>query len=136
MEPFEELAARIGATPFYAWAGISLVSAGNGEVEVAMDIADHHLNVQGLAHGGMLATLADTAAGLAVRTRLDPGRRHVTVQLNVNYLSPASPGRVLARGRAVLVGAQIAVAEAEVTDERGRALVHATATLAVTADRG
>ena len=39
--------------------------------------ADHHLNLQGLLHGGVIATLADTAAGLAVRgDRRRPPSRH------------------------------------------------------------
>jgi uncharacterized protein (TIGR00369 family) len=135
VETFEELAERLAATPFYAWAGITLLSSGDGTVELALDVVPHHLNVQGLAHGGMLATLADTAAGLAVRTKLEPGRRHVTVQLSVQYLSPAPTGRVVARGRAVRVGSQIAYAEADIVDENGRELVRATSTLSVTQER-
>ena len=131
----DELAARMDAAAFYGWAGITLISAGEGEVQIAMDVEPHHLNVQGLAHGGMIATLADTAAGLAVRTRLEPGRRHVTVQLNVNYLAPAQLGRIVAHGTAVRVGMTVAHAEAEVADARGRLLARATSVLSVLPER-
>jgi uncharacterized protein (TIGR00369 family) len=130
-----DLRERLAAAPFYTWAGISLVHAADGEVELALDLEPHHLNVQGVAHGGMIATLADAAAGLAVRTTLEPGRRHVTVQLGVHFLVPATSGRIVARGKAVRVGAQIAYAEAEVVDERGRLIARASSTLAVTRER-
>ena len=40
-----------------------LVDARDGEVEIALEAEPHHLNLQGLLHGGVLATLADTATG-------------------------------------------------------------------------
>lgn len=131
-----DLAARMDAVAFYGWAGISLVSAQEGRVEIEMDVEPHHLNLQGFAHGGMIATLADTACGLAVRTRAEPGRRHVTAQLNVNYLAPAQPGRIMARGSVVRVGMTVAYAEAEVIDARGRTLARATSVLSVMPERG
>jgi uncharacterized protein (TIGR00369 family) len=131
-----DLAERVRRSAFHSWAGLELVRAAPGEVEIALDAAEHHLNLQGLVHGGMIATLADTATGLAVRSMVAAGRRHVTIQLDVHYLSPGRPGRITAVGRTVRVGTQIAYAEADITDERGRLLARATATVAVMTDRG
>jgi uncharacterized protein (TIGR00369 family) len=131
----QDLTARMDAAPFYGWAGISLVSAREGRVEIAMDVEPHHLNLQGFTHGGMIATLADTACGLAVRTRVEPGRRHVTAQLNVIYLAPAQLGRIIATGTVDRVGMTIAYAEAEVADARGRILARATSVLSVMPER-
>jgi uncharacterized protein (TIGR00369 family) len=133
---FEDLSARMDAVAFYGWAGIALVSAEEGHVEIEMEVLPHHLNLQGFAHGGMIATLADTACGLAVRTRVEPDRRHVTAQLNVIYLAPAQPGRIIARGTVVRIGMTIAYAEAEVIDARGRTLARATSVLSVMPERG
>jgi uncharacterized protein (TIGR00369 family) len=130
-----DLAARMASAPFYGWAGISLASAREGHVQIEMEVQPHHLNLQGFAHGGMVATLADTACGLAVRTQVGPGRRHVTAQLNVVYLAPARPGRIVARGSVVRVGVTIAYAEAEVVDARGRTLARATSVLSVMPER-
>ena len=132
----DDLRRRVDETPFYGWAGISIVSAREGDVEVAMEAGPGHLNIQGLVHGGLLATLADTAMGLAVRTRLEPGSRHVTIQLGVQFLSAGRPGRIAARGRVVQMGRQIAHAEAEVIDDGGRLLARAQSSVAVTVDRG
>lgn len=131
----QDLAARMASAAFYGWAGISLASAREGHVEIEMEVQPHHLNLQGFAHGGMIATLADTACGLAVRTQVDPGRRHVTAELNVIYLAPARPGRIVARGSVVRIGMTIAYAEAEVIDARGRALARATSVLSVMPER-
>jgi uncharacterized protein (TIGR00369 family) len=126
-----DLRDRVARSAFHSWIGMELVAASPGRVEVALDAAEHHLNLQGLLHGGIIATLADTATGLAVRSMVPQGRRHVTVQLDVHYLSPGRPGRVTAVGTTVRVGTSIGYAEADVTDDRGRLLARAMATVAV-----
>ncbi len=133
---WEDLQERLTTSAFHGWMGMRLVAARVGEVEIALDAEPHHLNLQGLLHGGVLATLADTATGLAVRTKLAPDRRHVTIQLGVQYLSAGAPGTIVAVGRAVRVGRQIAHAEAEIRDANGRLLATAQATLAVMGERG
>jgi len=132
----EGLRERLRDTPFYRWSGIELVDARPGGADVAFEAGPEHVNLQGLVHGGMLATLADTAMGLAVRTMLEPGRRHVTVQLGIEFLSPGREGRIVARGRIVKVGRQLGFAEADVVDEHGRVLARARSTLSVTAEKG
>jgi uncharacterized protein (TIGR00369 family) len=131
----ESLRDRLQGSEFYRWAGVELVDASPGAVEVALEAGPQHLNLQGLVHGGILATLADTAMGLAVRTVLQPGRRHVTVQLGVEFLSPGRPGRIVAHGRSVKIGSQLGFAEADVTDTGGRLLAKAQSTLSVTTDK-
>jgi uncharacterized protein (TIGR00369 family) len=129
------LSSRLTAVPFYRWMGLRIERARRGEVDLAMELEDHHVNVQGLAHGGVIATLLDSAAGLAVRTALEPGRRHVTAHLDVQFLSAARIGRLLAKGRAVRIGSQIAFAEASAIDGAGRTIARATSTLVVTEER-
>jgi uncharacterized protein (TIGR00369 family) len=132
----QELRDRLHGSEFYRWAGVELADASPGHVQIMFEAGPHHLNLQGLVHGGILATLADTAMGLAVRTVLEPGRRHVTVQLGVEFLSPGRPGTIVAHGRSVKIGSQFGFAEADVTDEGGRLLAKAHSTLSVTAGNG
>lgn len=127
-----ELRERLRDSAFYRWAGVEIVDAAPGRAEVAFEAGPEHVNLQGLVHGGMLATLADTAMGLAIRTVLEPDRRHVTVQLGVEFLAPGRPGRIVARGRSVKVGRQLGFAEAEIVDARGKLLARAHSTLSVT----
>ncbi len=132
----ESLREQLQGTAFYRWAGIELVEASPGHAEVALEAGPEHVNLQGLIHGGMLATLADTAMGLAVRTVLGSGRRHVTVQLSMEFLAPGKQGRIVARGRTVKVGRQLGFAEADVVDGRGQVLARARSTLSVTPAKG
>jgi uncharacterized protein (TIGR00369 family) len=130
----EDLRRRIVASPFHAGFGISIEHAAAGEVRLGWEARPDHRNLQGLVHGGILATLADIAMGLAVRTVVGPRRRHVTIDLHVQYLRPARPGRLEALGSVVRVGTHVAVAEGSVMDAAGRLLVRASGTYSVTED--
>lgn len=127
----EDLAARVRLGPYHERAGIELLRLAPGEVEVALTAAEHDLNAAGLVHGGVIAGLADTACGLAVRAALEPGLLQVTAQLSVAYLAPAPLGRIVARGRALRVGRRAAYAEADVEDGGGTLLARAAATFVV-----
>lgn len=128
-----QLTERMRDTPFYGWIGSSVVSAREGEVEIAMDAGPHHLNLQGLVHGGVIATLLDSAAGCAVHSTLPHGSGYTTVDLHTTFLRPvtAASGRVTAEGSVLSRGSRTALAEARLTDERGRLLAHATSTCLV-----
>ena len=128
----DDLAALVADSPFYRWTGMRVVAAEPGSVTLDVDLEEHHANLQGFAHGGVLATLADAAMGLSVRSALEPGRRHVTIELGVHYLRAVRTGTVTATGRAVRVGREIAYAEAAITDERGTDLARASGTYSVT----
>jgi len=126
------LTARLRSSPFHTWVGVEIVDAVPGQVTVGIDATSEHRNLQGLIHGGLLATLADIAMGLSVRTSVEPGRRHVTIEMSVRFLRPGTPGPIRASGRTLRVGRQIAFAEAEVTDDAGRVLAKAVGTYSVT----
>jgi len=129
----DDLAALVAASPFYRWSGMRVSAADPGAVSVSLDLGEQHANLQGFAHGGILATLADAAMGLSVRSAMEPGRRHVTIELGVHYLRPVRTGTVTAAGRAVRVGRDVAYAEAAITDQRGTELARASGTYSVTA---
>jgi uncharacterized protein (TIGR00369 family) len=131
----EDLRRRIAASPFHAGFGISIEHAAAGEVRLGWEAGPDHRNLQGLVHGGILATLADIAMGLAVRTVVGPTRRHVTIDLHVQYLRPARPGRLEALGSVVRVGTHVGFAEGTVMDGDGRLLIRASGTYGVTEER-
>jgi uncharacterized protein (TIGR00369 family) len=128
----EDLRTKVSSTAFYRALGISVVRARRGEVELACVPTDAHLNLQGFVHGGVIATLADTAMGLAVRSAVDAGRRHVTIEIGARYLRPVRPGPLAAIGRTVRVGSSVAFATAEVRGQDERLLATATGTYSVT----
>src|SRR5690606_17505132 len=61
-------------------------------VVVGVRVEEKHLNVRGLAHGGMLVSLADSAIGINLSRFADPPRPMVTVNLSSDFLAPARLG--------------------------------------------
>jgi uncharacterized protein (TIGR00369 family) len=85
-------------------------------------------NPIGLIHGGLVCTLADSAAGCAVQTTLGPGVGYASIDITVNYLRPVTlaSGSLTATGRVTKPGRRVAAASAEVTDAAGRLVATAT----------
>lgn len=106
-----------------------LDSQAEGEGVVELMAGPGHLNLAGTVHGGVLATLCDTAMGQAVRSATD-GTRPATSQLTVTYLAPGREGRLVAIARVRKVGSAITLVEADV-EQDGTTLVHAVATFAL-----
>ncbi len=104
--------------------------AEDGRAGLALDVTDEHLNEAGTLHGGVLATLADTAMGQAVRSSTGEHDVPATSQLTVTYLRPGAPGTVVVTARVRTQGAHLTVCEAEI-EQDGADLVHAVATFAV-----
>ena len=128
-----ELRERLAGSPFHASLGIDVVEASRGRVRLSIVTTEQQKNLLGTIHGGVLATLADTAMGLAVRTSIDAGRPHVTIEMAMHYLRPAEPGTVEAVGTVVRAGSQIAYAEADVFDAGGTLLARASGSYSVVA---
>ncbi len=140
MEPtttgVEDVRERFARSEFHSrWLALSLERVEHGAVDVAMDVQPQHLNLMGTLHGGMIATLADTATGLALRSTLEDGLTFTTTYLGVTFLAPGPQGRILARGRVVRTGRRFGYAEADVVDAGETLLARATATFAVMEDR-
>jgi uncharacterized protein (TIGR00369 family) len=117
-------------TGFVAELGVRQVDADDGVARLTFSATDAHLNPAGTLHGGVLATLCDTAMGAAVRSMTGEDDVPATSQLTVTYLRPGSPGPVEVTGRVRKQGEHLTVCEADVTQD-GRDLVHAVATFAV-----
>ena len=103
---------------------------GDGRAVVRFEATDEHLNPAGTLHGGVLATLVDTAMGQAVRSATDDGDVPATSQLTVTYLRPGRPGALEVTAAVRTRGEHLTVCEADV-EQHGRAVAHAVATFAL-----
>jgi uncharacterized protein (TIGR00369 family) len=107
--------------------GYRLVTWREGYAEVALDVADKHLNIVGIPHGGVLATLLDTASGYAGCWCSVPGnqRRAVTLSLTTQFIGQARAGTTLtASARTIGGGRRIFFTRAEVHDAAGQLVAH------------
>ena len=121
---------EIPHAPIAELVGFDLVEAGEGRASVELDPAERHYNPLGTVHGGIAATLLDSAMGCAVHTTLDEGEAYTTLELKVNYVRAITEatGRVVATGSVIHRGGRVATAEARLTDAGGRLLAHGTST--------
>jgi uncharacterized protein (TIGR00369 family) len=110
--------------------GAEVSATGEGSATVDFEAREEHLNPAGTVHGGVLATLVDTAMGMAVRTATDDDDVPATSQLTVTYLRPGKPGPMSVRAQVRTRGEHLTVCDADV-EQDGRDLVHAVATFAV-----
>ena len=110
--------------------GYDIVEAESGRVVVAAMPNDTHLNPAGGVHGGLSATLLDTAMGLAILSTLDKGTDQTTLEFKISLVRPITPetGLIRAEGTVLSRGRRIGTAEGRITDDKGRLLSHGTTT--------
>jgi uncharacterized protein (TIGR00369 family) len=110
--------------------GFTLTELGEGQASFELDPGERHYNPLGTVHGGIAATLLDSAMGVAVHTTLGEGQRYTTLELKVNFVRAITEetGRVVATGSVIHRGGRVATAEARLTDADGRLLAHGTST--------
>jgi uncharacterized protein (TIGR00369 family) len=114
---------------FAATIGITAVTATDGEARAELQVESRHLNPAGTVHGGVMATLVDTAMGAAVRSTTDDGEVAATIQLTIAYLRPGREGLLTVNARVGKQGEHVLVCEAEV-EQDGQTLIEALATFA------
>ncbi|WP_042391879.1 PaaI family thioesterase [Streptacidiphilus carbonis] len=104
------------------------VSFDEGRVEFRLTPKEFHYNPIGSVHGGVFATLLDSACGCAVHTRLPAGVFYTSLDLTVKFLRPVSvaTGTITAVGSVVHLGRRTALAEARLLDAEGRVCATAT----------
>ncbi len=78
--------------PFLGMLGPLFFKKVNGQPVIALRIESKHLNIRGIAHGGMLVTLADSALGIVLSMSRDPPQPMVTVSLTTDFVEAARPG--------------------------------------------
>jgi len=109
--------------------GFTVTDAREGLVEVTMEAREFHANAVGSVHGGVLATMFDTAMGFAVASTLEPGVGYTTLDLQVRYLRPVQPGhRVRVQGFCEHAGRRTATARGEARDDEGRLIATGSTT--------
>jgi uncharacterized protein (TIGR00369 family) len=108
------VAEAVSAKGFSHAAGFRIVAVEPGSAEVALPRRPDLLQFLGHFHGGVIAALADHAAGIAVTSGLPKGRIGVTVEIKVNFLSPADGSELVARAKTLKMSGSIGVATVEV----------------------
>lgn len=110
--------------------GAELTVITPGRIEAELLLGQQHQQQRGFAHGGLVATMADLAAGFAAVTLVPDDHGVVTADLRVSYLYPAVGTRLTAIGWVLKAGRRLHFCEAEVWCD-GLLVAKASATMAV-----
>jgi len=104
------------------------VSVEPGEVVFEFTPAEFHYNPIGTVHGGMIATVCDSACGCAVQSLLPAGSYYTSVDLSVKFLRPitTASGPMTCESTVTHIGGRSALAQARLTGADGKLYAHAT----------
>lgn len=126
---------EIPLPPILSVLDITEGAMGDGWIEFSMRPQGFMLNLANTVHGGVLATLLDSALTCALVTRLQKGMACTTIDLQMRFFRPAhvSAELLTARGEILNMGKTLGTTTGEVRDSKNRLIVHATSTLAIAA---
>ena len=127
----DRLRGRLAASPALGWLGASLEEVALDRAVVKLPYREEITNGSGTVHGGVLATLADTAIAFALSTNFDGRMGFATADLTIHFLRRAR-GDVWARARLVKKGKRVNVGEAEIVDAQGTEVARVLASFLLT----
>ena len=128
--PWEDL--RPGGPHVWRTLGYRRTAAEPGRVEIEWEAGEEYTFPDGsdgsIVHGGLVATLLDTAMGGACATMLDAGESFLTADLRVEFLRAGRPGPMRAEGSVVRRAKRVVFCAAELYDAKGNHLASARCT--------
>jgi acyl-CoA thioesterase len=116
----EYAANALHSLPFANLIGMRLVSLELDEATISVDMRDDLRQPSGVLHGGVTATLIDTAMAFAVRTRLEPTAATATIDLTVHYLRPLVEGKAICTAKVLRAGKRVFTVSADVFNDEGK----------------
>lgn len=112
----QQMRAIVQGMPFNRMVGIRLVRIHKDGVTIECKVRSELMNYHGVLHGGVTATLADAAVGIAITARL--GRPSATtVEMKLNYLRPVVSGKLTARAHIIRMGSTLCIGRVDLSDD-------------------
>ncbi len=121
---------KIPTPPIAKTLDFTLSEIGEGRAVFTCTPSEFHYNPIGMVHGGLIATLLDSALGCAIHTLLPAGAGYTTLELHVNLVRPLTrdTGEIRCESNILHFGKRMATAEAKVLDRAGKLYGHGTTT--------
>jgi uncharacterized protein (TIGR00369 family) len=107
----------VGNMPFLRWLGVQVIDLQPGHSQVRLPVRSEMLQVAGLLHGGIVASLIDVAGALAIFSALAAWTEIRTLEIKVNYFRPVRGGEIRAHARVAHLGKRTAVTLCDVWGE-------------------
>jgi uncharacterized protein (TIGR00369 family) len=126
----------VHGSPYPRLIGMKIAALDFDRARVELVLREDHLQPFGIVHGGVIATLIDTATFWAAFLRLPQDHGLVNVDLKLNYLKAAARGHLRAEGECLRAGRQISYTVASVYNENDELLAHGTSTVMALPGKG
>jgi uncharacterized protein (TIGR00369 family) len=133
-EFLETIIKKVNKSPYYKLTSMQIRELEWGVCRMHLPVLEKHHQPYGMAHGGILASLVDSAAYWAVFTQIGYGYKMISIDLKLNYLASASDGELLVVGKSIKAGRTLCMGEASITDQNEKLICHGTSTLMVLKD--
>ena len=117
--------------PYFRLLSMRLRALSPGSALLEAEMEEKHLQAFGFVHGGVFASIIDTAAFWSAFCDLDEDMGITSVDLKLNYLAPVRKGKLIARGRRLKMGKTLGLGEADIRSEDGKLIAQGTSTLIV-----
>ncbi len=116
--------------PIAVLMGMGIAEVAEGHAVFTALPTEYHYNPIGVVHGGLAATLLDSALGCAVHSTLPAGTGYTTLEIKVNYVRAitSETGEVRCEANVLYQGGRVATAEGKITDAAGKLYAHGTTT--------
>jgi uncharacterized protein (TIGR00369 family) len=121
-------AEAVNRLPLSRLLGMEFVDIRPGEAVLKVEMRDELRQPFGVLHGGVTATLIDTAMAFAVRTMLNETEPNASIDLTIHYLRPHTSGAAICTAKVVRPGKRIFTVSAEVSNEEGKLIATAIST--------
>jgi uncharacterized protein (TIGR00369 family) len=130
----EAVAMIVNRSPYFSLLSMEIKDLQWGTSLLEVQLGEKHLHPFGFVHGGAIASVMDAAAYWAVFPQVENGMGLTTVEIKVNFLTPAQKGKLVAKGRCIRLGKTLALGDAEIRNNEGGLVAHGTATMMVVPD--
>lgn len=129
---------RLPVPPIAETLGFTAAAVSDGVARFELDPEEFHYNPIGSVHGGVIATLCDSACGCAVHSMLPAGAYYTSLDLTVKFVRPvtATTGSLVCEGTVVHLGARSALAQATLTGPDGKLYAQATSSCMIFRPQG
>jgi uncharacterized protein (TIGR00369 family) len=97
--------------------GIEVINIGEDIAQLRLQINQNQFNQNGIIHGGVICSLADSAAAVLLLSIIESGKTLSTIELKINFLSSVKSGNVYADAKIIHKGSKIAVLEIDINNE-------------------
>jgi len=119
------------SSPYYRLLGMEVKKIKEGESRIEMPFKQDLTHPYGIAHGGAIASLADSAVAMALIDLVDRKDRITTIEFKINFFASVDKGELEAHAKIIHKGSKTAVGDVEVINEKGKLVAKLIATYSI-----